>query len=362
MKKTRMTALLVAILMTLTLVLTACAPKETGTDPVKTDAAAGTNAPESAQNSAFAKANEELEKALAPLPEKGTGVKLASIESTLANSFWIVMKEGYEDAAAEYGVTIDVLATETEDDIEGQLDIMNNLLVKDYAGIAVSPLTRQNLIPGVVQANQDEVVVVAVGNGFDDDALAQAQGHLSAYVTSDFKAQGELGAQFIVDKMGKGKVAIIEGIPGATQSDARRDGAKEVFEANGMEVVSIQTANFDAQQAYDATIAIVEANPDIVGISCGNDVMALGAVNALKEKDMKDNVAVVGVDFTEEGRAAIKAGDLDASVAMSPYLFGKGGVITLLKAIQGHEMSETVVWTPLSLVTLENVDEMEGWK
>lgn len=318
---------------------------------------------ETVTNTAFEEANKALEEALAPLPEKGSGVKLAAIESTLANSFWTVMQEGYEAAAEEYGVTIDVLATETEDDFDGQLNILENLLVKDYAGIAVSPLTEQNLIPGIVQANQDEIAMVAVGNGVDSEALKAANGYISAFITSDFKAQGTLGAEYIIEKTGgEGKVAIIEGIPGATQSDARRNGAKEAFEEAGMEVVSIQTANFDMQKAYDATISILEANPDIVGITCGNDTMALGVVNALKEKGVKDKVMVVGVDFIEEAKDSIKNGELDATVAMSPYLFGKAGVLTLLKVIQGHEISEDVIWTPLSLVTAENVDSMEGWK
>lgn len=316
-----------------------------------------------AQNTAFQKAEADLEKALAPLPDKDTGVKLAAIESTLANSFWITMQEGYEAAAKEYGVSIDVLATDAEDDTDGQLDIMNNLLVKDYAGIAVSPLTEQNLIPGIAKANQDKVTVVAVGNGVDENAMKKAGAKIEAFITSDFEAQGKLGAEYIIDKTGgKGKVAVIEGIPGATQSEARKTGAKKAFEKAGMDVAAVKTANFDMQKAYDATVAIMEANSDVVGITCGNDTMALGAVQALKEKNLKDQVMVVGVDFIEEAKDSIVSGELDATVAMSPYLFGKAGVITLLKAIQGDELSEDVIWTPLSLVNKDNVDSMEGWK
>ena len=60
------------------------------------------------------------------------------------------------------------------------------------------------------------------------------------------------------------KVAVIAGNEGATQSDARRDGAKETFEDAGMEVVAVEQCDFDAQKAYDAAAAIIESNPDIV--------------------------------------------------------------------------------------------------
>lgn len=314
-------------------------------------------------NTAMEEAEQKLLEALKPLPQKDTGVKLAAIESTLANSFWITMQEGYEDAAKEYGISIDVMATETETDIDGQLNIMKILISKDYDGIAVSPLTEHNLIPGVIEANKKGVKIVEVGNGINKEALEKAGGKTEAYITSDFKQQGTMGAEYIIDKTGgKGKVAVIEGIPGATQSEARKNGAVEAFEAAGMEVLPVQTANFDRQQAYDLTAALIEANSDIVGIACGNDIMALGAVEALKAKNMKDKVVVVGVDFIEEAKASIENGELDATVAMSPYLFGKAGTITALKAIQGHEFKGSVVWTPIQLVIRDNVASMEGWR
>ncbi|MGO5051247.1 substrate-binding domain-containing protein [Lachnospiraceae bacterium LCP25S3_G4] len=359
MKRKVLSVILVAVMATS--MLSACQSKKAETKETKTEDVK--DAAKEVKNSKFQEANEELEKALGTLPEKDTGVKIAAIESTLANEFWVTMQKGYEDTAKEYGVTVDVLATESDTDTTGQLNMMNDCLVKDYDAIAVSPLSEQNLIPGIVAANQDDVKVVAVGNGVDADALKEAGGSIEAFITSDFKAQGTLGAEHVIKETGgKGKVLIIEGTVGATQSEARRDGAKEAFEKAGMNIIGIETANFDRQEAYDVTTAIIEANPDLVGIACGNDIMALGAIEALKEKDMIDKVCVVGVDFIEEAKESIEAGELSATVAMSPYLFGKAGLLTALKAIQGDSMEEATVWTPLSLVTADTVGDMEGWK
>ncbi|MDR1193104.1 MAG: substrate-binding domain-containing protein [Peptococcaceae bacterium] len=367
MKKRLISLALVALIL---ISLSACggSPPQSGAQAgaaqsgAQSGAQAGGSAP-SVGATAFEQANAELEAAIAPLPEKGTGVKIGAIESTLANSFWITMQEGYEDAAAEWGVEVDVMATESETDIQGQLNIMSDMLVKDYAAIAVSPLTEQNMIPGIAQANQSGVAVVAVGNGVNEEAMAAAGASIAAFITSDFKAQGALGAEFVIAKNGgAGKVAVIEGIPGATQSDARRDGALETFAAAGLEVLPVQTGNFDRQTSYDLMSALIDANPDLAGVTCGNDVMALGVVEALKDKNMLDKVTVVGVDFIEEAKASIEAGELDASVAMSPYLFGKAGLLCALKAIEGHEFPEAVIWTPLSLVSAENVAGMDGWK
>ena len=119
-------------------------------------------------------------------------------------------------------------------------------------------------------------------------------------------------------------------------------GLVEAFKKAGMDLLAVQAANFDRRQAYDLTAALADANPDLAGIACGNDIMALGAVEALKKKGMKDKVVVVGVDFIEEAKASIERGELDATVAMSPYLLGKAGTILSLKALRGDTFGEDV--------------------
>ena len=136
-------------------------------DDAKEDDASG-------EDTLFAQAMAQVDEDFAPLPKKDSGVKLAAIESTLANSFWVTMQEGYEDTAKEYGVDIDVQATDSDTDTAGQLNILENMLVKDYAAIAVSPLTGDCLISGIVKANQDEVPIITTGNEVDADALKEA--------------------------------------------------------------------------------------------------------------------------------------------------------------------------------------------
>ncbi|RGU94272.1 hypothetical protein DWW31_06685 [Clostridium sp. AF15-17LB] len=334
--------------------------KDEGKDTAKTEEKKETD--EVSADTVFGKALAQVNEDLAPLPEKDTGKKLAAIESTLTNSFWVTMQEGYEDTAEEYGVTIDVQATDSDTDTTGQLDILNNMLVKDYEAIAVSPLTEDCLISGIVTANQNDVKIITTGNEVNEDTLKEAGGKIDAKITVDFYNQGVMGAQYIIDKMeGKGQVAVIAGNEGATQSDARRDGAKDTFEDAGMDVVAVEQCDFDAQKAYDAAAAILEANPDLAGIACGNDDMALGVVRALEEKGVKEDVTVVGVDFTEEAKAAIEEGTYDASVAMSPYLMGREAVIIMLKALEGQDVSKVGDSTPMAVVDAGNVGQMTDW-
>ncbi len=363
MKKKFLGILLCLILISMTGLLGACSG---GSEPAEEPAEETTEeeAPaESGEMTVFQQALAQVDEDLAPLPAKDSGAKLGAIESTLSNSFWVTMQEGYEEAAEEYGVTVDVQATDSDTDTAGQLNILEDMLVKDYAAIAVSPLTGDCLISGIVQANQDDVKIITTGNEVDEEALKAAGGAIAGKITVDFYNQGVLGAQYIIDKTGTpGKVVVIAGNEGGTQADARRDGAKDTFEKAGYEVVAVEQCDFDVQKAYDAAAALIDANPDIVGFTCGNDDMALGVVKALQEKEKKDDVMVVGVDFTAEAKAAIEEGTYDATVAMSPYLMGREGIIIMLKALEGQDVSSVGDSTPMAVVDSTNVAQMADWK
>ncbi|UNC90870.1 sugar ABC transporter substrate-binding protein [Candidatus Contubernalis alkaliaceticus] len=319
--------------------------------------------PAESGNEAYLGAEAKLLEFLSPIPEVSSNYKIAALEITLANPFWVVMQEGYEAAAEEFGVEVDVMAAPKEDDVNSQLDTLMNILTKNYDAVAISAITPFNLIPGVAQATKMGIPVVAVGTSVDEEAAKEADARVEAFITSDFEEQGTMGAEFIIEKIGSGEVAIIEGLPGAAQGEARKNGAKKTFEANSdIELVSVQPGNWDRKTAYDIASNLIQAHPELKGIFCANDVMALGVVEALKAAGKKDDVVVVGVDFIEEAKDSIVEGELDATVAMSPYLFGKGGLILALKVLEGHELNEEIYWTPLGLVSAENVHTFEGWK
>ncbi|MDD4802960.1 MAG: substrate-binding domain-containing protein [Syntrophomonas sp.] len=300
---------------------------------------------------------------LQPLPKLQQGEKMGILVITLANPYWVSLKDSYERAAKELGVNIEVMAAPTENDTKSQLETLQAMVAKDYKGLIVSPIEPFNLVPGVVAANKKEIKTVNLGPGINVDALAQAGGHLDGRITVDFEEQGQKAAEYIVEKIGKegGKVAIIQGIPGAGQSEGRTTGAKKVFENTpGIKLVSVQPANWDRNTAYNITTNLLQSNPDIKGIFCCNDVMALAATDALAAAGKREGKFVFGVDFTDEAKEAIQAGKLDGSIAYSMDAYAKAGILLALKTIQGMEVPKQVN-SPLAVVTKENIKEYETW-
>mgnify|MGYP000977731476 CR=1 FL=1 len=300
MKKLSFVLLLVLVL-ALGALMCGCAPEQAPDSNAGDEANGDQDASFAITNELLKQAEQDMLEALAPLPEMGNGEKIGAIAFSMTNPFWVTVQDGYEDAAAEYGVTVDVVASPDEADEQGQADAMTTLLAKDYDAFAVSAMTPYSLVNPVAEATKQGLPVVAVGTNLDAAAAADAGAVIAAFVTSDFTAQGELGATYIMELLGgAGKVAVIEGQAGADNSEQRKQGAVKGVEDNGGEIVAVEAANWDRQTAYDTALAILQANPDLQGIMCANDEMALGVVEAMKAAGVKDQVKVVGIDFIEE--------------------------------------------------------------
>ena len=80
---------------------------------------------------------------------------------------------------------------------------------------------------------------------------------------------GRLWAQFLVDHTGgKGKILMVNGVPGTGVDTERRQGAAEVWKANpGITTVEVQ-GDWDPGKAQTATATALAANPDIAGVWC----------------------------------------------------------------------------------------------
>jgi D-allose transport system substrate-binding protein len=90
--------------------------------------------------------------------------------------------------------------------------------------------------------------------------------------------------------------------------------------------------------------------PDLNIVFAANDMMALGAVEAIRAAGKTNQLMVVGVDGVPEARKAILAGRMTASVAQLPYLIGKRSVELAKESLQG-KCNEKTEKTPLLVLT-----------
>jgi D-allose transport system substrate-binding protein len=316
-----------------------------------------------AETTLFQKSRAETFAQLGKVSKPDKPMKIGVVLVTLSNPFWVSMKDGYENASKEFGVPIDIQAAPQENSVTAQLNLLENMVAKDYDAIAAHTITAQNLIPGLVKATKKGVITVS-DKRVDVKAAREAGANPIFIDMVNFYLQGKMGAQYIAQKLKKegGKVAIIEGLPGAPQSEARRDGARDVFNSEPtIKLVSTQPGDWDRTKAYNITTNLLQAHPDLKGIICANDIMALAAVEAVEAAGKKGQVMIVGIDLISQAKEAISEGRLAGSVAFSPFIIGELCARVAIAARAGKKIPENLHVASV-LATKENIHLLSDWK
>lgn len=256
---------------------------------------------------------------------------ILKVETT---DFWATMKKGIQEEAKRLGISVDIYAAASEDDTSGQLSILETCIAKGYKAIGVAPLSSTNLINGIAEATQKGIYVMDIDEKVDLQALKAAGGSVIAFATTDNVAVGRQAADYIASKVQSGDVAIIEGKSGNASGEARKQGAKEGFEAaSGLRLADSQPADWDRQKALDIASNYITMYPDLKAIYCCNDTMALGALQAVINAGRLGDILVVGTDGASEAVASVNAGQLSATIAQDSAEIGAQSLRQMVNAV-----------------------------
>jgi len=269
---------------------------------------------------------------------------IALVLKTLNNPFFIEMQKGAKETAAKLGVNLIVQAAEREVDVEKQMQIIENLIQSKVAALCITPSGSKEVVPAIVKANKAGIPVLIVDTRVHPETLQAAAGKVAGFIGSDNLEGGRVAGEFVAKKLGgKGKVAILEGIPGHETGDSRLKGFREVMARHpGIEIVSSQTANWERDQGYNVFQNMLQAHPEIQALFACSDLMALGAVEAIGAAGKTGKIIVVGFDAFSEAREAVNKGTMDATIAQSSYDMGKTAVENAWKLLKGEKIQEDV--------------------
>ena len=290
--------------------------------------------------------------------------KICSIMKTLNNPFFIDMAEGAKKGIKEHPeYRLIIQAPEREVDVEQQVRYMENMIVNKVKVICITPSGSKEVLSGLALANRAGIPVIVIDTRLDEELVKKRNVKYAAFNGSDNYEGGEIAAQFMAKKLnGKGKIAVLEGIAGAQTSDLRKQGFMDVIKHYpGIKVVASQTADWERGKGFDVTQNILQAHRDIHGIFACNDLMALGAVAAVEQAEMKGKVIIVGFDATEDAQKAILQGKMAGSVAQYPALMGEEAVKYAVKIIQGEEIPKEIK-IKIEMLTKEMLENDEYGK
>lgn len=266
--------------------------------------------------------------------------------------FVTLMVEGVKAEAEERGA--DLVLLDANNDAQTQISQVENLIAQNVDVLLVAAVDSDAIVPALELAENANIPLVGLNMLINTDKEYYYSG------PNDVQA-GELEMQYLIDEIGgKGNIVIIEGPIGQSAQLQRLEGNMNILEKYpDVKVIAQQTANWNREEALSLTENWLQAfEGQIDGLVAHNDEMALGAIQALEAKGVKDQIPVTGVDAIKDGCQAIKDGRFEATVFQDAEEEGRLGVRICMDVLEGTPPAEHINFIEMKLITQENVDEL----
>ena|SRR5436190_9478730 len=270
---------------------------------------------------------------------KQTKPKIALVMKSLANEFFSTMADGARkhqaEHAKEYELIINGIKNET--DLGEQVNLVEQMIARQVNTIVIAPADSKALVTVLKRANDAGILVVNIDNKLDPDVLKQA-GITIPFVGPDNRAGARRVGEVLAKQLSPGdKVAIIEGVPTAFNGQQRRLGFEDAMKAAGMNVITVQSGNWELEKANNLATAILSEHSDLKALLCANDNMALGAVAAIQAAGRTGKVLVVGFDNIGAIRPMLADSRVIATADQHADLLAVFGIEAALRILKGAE-------------------------
>ena len=194
---------------------------------------------------------------------------------------------------AEKDLNIKVNLVDGGWDANQQANAIQNAISSGADGIVISPVDPSAVCTYVDEALDAGIEVGAlttqIGTGDAEDPVYPETVGLVGHIETEVGRTAMDIAAEALDR--SGKIAIIEGTPGMSDTEGRKKGIdEENKEYPDIEVVSRVCGEWVVDKAYTAMQNIIQSNPEVELVICHSDNMAVGAAKALEDADMTDKV------------------------------------------------------------------------
>ena len=220
------------------------------------------------------------------LRTKRTGT-LGVVIADNRNPFYAEVLNGMEVAAKEKNYHI-ILAN-TQRDYKKEEEAINLLLTKRVDGLLITPVQdKDDDIKNLIDAN---IPFVVVGRDFENIEVDA--------VYNDEVKGGFLATEYLIKK-GYKRIALIDGFLYKSPARGRLEGYKKALNKYRIPLDEslISVGDINIEDGYERIKQMLEKNLDFTAIFAYNDMMAFGAMQAIKEKGLRipEDIGLVGYD------------------------------------------------------------------
>ena len=293
----------------------------------------------------------------APVSAADKPLKILESVPGLTFPFFVHMMNQMKAESAKLG-GITVIESDGQVSSPKQTADVEAAITQKVDGIVISPNEVDAMAPALKEAVDAGIAVVTI-----DRRVDKVPGIL-AHVGADNVKGGEAHGQLILKLFPNGaNIMNLQGQSGASPAIDRNKGLHNVLDPvkDKYKIVFEDTAGFDRAKGLamtESALASMKTPPDV--IVAANDDMILGAIEALKGRNLLGKVKTIGFDALPEALAQIKAGTLTATIEQMPGGQSRGAVDTLVAFLRDGKKpaSQVTLLTPIA-ITKDNLDQAE---
>jgi len=262
--------------------------------------------------------------------------------------YW-AMRARLDEIGIEYEVQ--QLAVQDATDHAGQLAQVESVIQRGADYVMLGATEYESAVPALRQLKEAGIPAVVYNflEPHEDEDVRALQ-----YIAFDHEEGGRLaGVWSALQLNGRGKVAILQGVPGVV-SDQRMGGFTSIVEQfPNIEIVVGVHTDFDRVKAFEATQNLLTAHPDLDLIYGVSTAVGLGAGQAVRQAGKSDEIMTLGFGGTGDEIEAMKEGWLSASPLRSIDDSGVAVADAFVAHMNGEEVAP--VWSgPFVMIDAES--------
>jgi len=266
------------------------------------------------------------------------------------SDYWLTLKDGAQQAVDAVGGDLVFTGPADNNDIQGQVSLVENLISSKVDAILVTPLDSDALVAPVEKAMDAGIPVIVIDSIVNTDKY-------TSFIATDNITGGEMAMEKLIGLIdGSGEVVVINALAGIPSNDARGKGAEDLAAQHSDITVLPQQHSLDQAEAMTATENVITGNPNLKGIFATFNRGALGAAQAVVNKGKAQDIKIVAFDADPDEIKLLEDGTIDALIVQQPFEMGKLGIEYAIKAINGEEVPKDVA-PEVVIATKDNMND-----
>ncbi len=283
--------------------------------------------------------------------EKSEKPKIAVVVSTLNNPWFVMLAESAAENAKKLGYEAKIFDSQNNPAIES--DNFENLISSGYDAILLNPTDSDGSISNILKAKTAGIPVFCMDREVNADDAATSQ-----ILSDNYSGCVAIGIEFVKELKEKGKYVEILGLVGDNNTWARSGGFHSVVDKfPNLKMVAQQSGDFDRNKAMEVLETILQANPDIDGVFCGNDAMAMGAFQALQAAGKETKVKIFGFDGADDVVEKIREKKIVATGMQFPKVMAQTAAQYADEYFKGRKVFPQRVPVEVELVNAANIKD-----